>query len=143
MKAWIALLMLWTAAAQAHEVHHRIEASQAVVVALSYANGEPFAYEKYALYPAGQETPVQVGNTDAAGRVAFVPGATQKWRLQATSADGHGVNLEFAAPATAAVAAATAQPTAPERWQLAAFGLALIFGVFGLVQLYSRKRKNP
>ena len=142
MKAWLILLLLWACAAGAHEVGHRIEAAQAVVVTLSYANGEPFAYEKYALYPDGQETPAQVGNTDAAGRVAFVPDATQKWRLQATSTDGHGVNLEFAAPATAAVAATT-RPTAPERWQLAALGLALIFGVFGLVQLYSRKRKTP
>lgn len=143
MKAWFALFLLWAAAAAAHEVHHRIEATQAVVVALSYANGEPFAYEKYALYPAGQETPVQVGNTDAAGRVAFVPGGPQKWRLQASSADGHGVNLEFDTPATAVVAAGAVPPTAPERWLLAAFGLALLFGVFGLVQLFMRKRKTP
>lgn len=142
MKARLALLLLaWAAAAQAHEVHHRIEASQAVVVSLAYANGEPFAYEKYALYPAGQETPVQVGNTDAAGRVAFVPGATPHWRLQATSADGHGVNLEFDAPATAGTAAVP--PPETPRWLTAAFGLALIFGVFGLVQLFVRHRKKP
>lgn len=143
MKTRLALLlMLWAATAPAHEVHHRIEATQAVVVSLAYANGEPFAYEKYALYPAGQETPVQVGNTDAAGRVAFVPGATQRWRLQATSADGHGVNLEFVAPAAATAAVAAPPPETP-RWQTAAFGMALIFGLFGLVQLFVRHRQKP
>jgi nickel transport protein len=141
MKRWPLLLLCWLVTAQAHEIHHRVEAAQALVVSLSYANGEPFAYEKYALYPAGQETPVQVGNTDAAGRVAFVPGATRKWRLQASSADGHGVNLEFAAPDTSGAAATTAA-TAPARWQLAAFGLALLFGVFGLVQLFVRHGKK-
>ncbi len=132
------LLVCWSALAQAHEVHHRIEAAGAVVVTLTYANGEPFAYEKYALTPAGQETPRQVGNTDAAGRIAFVPDTIGKWRLQATSADGHGVNLEFAAPAVDAGTQA-AEPSLP-RWLLAGFGLSLIFGLFGLFQLFARKK---
>lgn len=139
MKSLLALLLLAASlAVQAHEVHHRIEVTGAVVVTLNYANGEPFAYEKYALYPAGQETPQQVGNTDAHGRVAFVPGATAQWRLQATSADGHGVNLEFAAPTVAAGTGAT--DTALPRWLLAGFGLSLIFGLFGLFQLFMREK---
>lgn len=139
MRAWLALCLLWAVAVQAHEVHHRIEATDAVVVTLAYASGEPFAYEKYALYPAGQETPVQVGNTDAQGRIAFVPGATRQWRVQASSADGHGVNLEFTAPDVGAPAGAGAPATLP-RWLLAGCGLALIFGLFGLLQLFTRKK---
>lgn len=132
------LLLCWLAVpAQAHEVRHRIDAAEAVVITLAYANGEPFAYEKYALYAAGQETPAQVGNTDAQGRIAFVPGAAKRWRVQATSADGHGVDLEFAAPALAAPAA---RPENAPRWLLAGFGLSLIFGLFGLVQLFLRKK---
>jgi nickel transport protein len=145
MKVWLVFLMFWLTAAHApayaHEVHHRIEASGAVAITLTYANGAPFAYEKYALYPAGQETPMQVGNTDAAGRVVFMPGATEQWRLQANSADGHGVNLEFAAPATAAAMSAPTPAAEQNRWLLGGFGLALIFGLFGLVQLFMRHRK--
>lgn len=139
MRAWLLPFLCWSALAQAHEVHHRIESTSAVVVTLRYANGQPFAYEKYALYPAGQETPAQVGNTDAQGRVVFVPDATRNWRLQATSTDGHGVNLEFAAPATGAPASA-APETALQRWLLAGFGLSFIFGLFGLFQLFARKK---
>lgn len=135
---FITFLLLGAATARAHEVHHSIEGTQAAIISLSYANGEPFAYEKYALTPAGQDTPQQVGNTDAQGRIAFVPGNVEKWRLQATSADGHGVNLEFAAPTLAAAPAAT-EPATP-RWLLAGFGLSLVFGVFGLVQLFARKK---
>lgn len=138
MRAWLLSLLLCAATAQAHEVHHRIEATGAVVVTLSYADGQPFAYEKYALYPAGQETPQQVGNTDAQGRVAFVPGTVKNWRLAATSADGHGVNLEFAAAAVAG--GGTSADAATPRWLLAGFGLSLIFGLFGLFQLFARKK---
>lgn len=142
MKPWLIILLCWIGTTQAHEVHHRVEATGAVVVSLSYADGKPFAFEKYALYPAGQDMPVQVGNTDAAGRVSFLPGTTEKWRLQATSADGHGIDLEFTTPATAASTgmAPAAPATEMPRWQLAGFGLALIFGLFGLVQLFMRNK---
>ena len=136
MKSLVCLLMLWATMTQAHEVHHHIVAAQVVVVTLTYANGEPFAYEKYALTPMGQETPQQVGNTDAKGRIAFVAGATEKWRLQASSADGHGLNLDFSAPAIQTKEAAQ-EPAVP-RWLLGGFGLSLIFGLFGLVQLFGR-----
>jgi len=138
MKTLIALLSLWAAFAQAHEVHHRIEATDAVVITLTYANGQPFAYEKYALTPVGQETPQQVGNTDALGRISFVSGAVEKWRVQATSADGHGVNQEFTVPTTDSRAAPTNESL--PRWLLAGFGLSLIFGLFGLFQLFVRKK---
>lgn len=138
MKRLLLLLCVLTWPALAHEVHHRIEASEAVVVTLGYANGAPFAYEKYALTPVGEDTPRQVGNTDAHGRIAFVPGDIAQWRVQATSADGHGVTLEFVAPRTAD-AAATESAVLP-RWLLAGCGLSAIFGLFGLFQLFARKR---
>lgn len=136
MKAALLLLCCLVLPAHAHEVRHRIDASEAVVITLTYANGEPFAYEKYALYAAGRETPAQVGNTDAEGRIAFVPDATQRWRVQASSADGHGIDLEFTAPDVAAPPAAT---ESVPRWLLAGFGLSLIFGLFGFLQLFLRK----
>lgn len=141
MRTLIFVLCCWAGWAHAHEVHLRIAATDAVVITLTYASGQPFAYEKYALYPVGQETPQQVGNTDAQGRIAFVPGTTQAWRLQATSTDGHGMNQEFQIPATGnrTTIANEANETGP-RWLLASFGLALIFGLFGLFQLFMRKK---
>lgn len=138
MRTLLLLLGCWTGWAHAHAVHHRIETSEAVVITLSYANGQPFAYEKYALTPLGQQTPQQVGNTDAHGRIVFVPDGIAKWRVQATSADGHGVNQEFSVPQTASRAAPESH-TLPRGW-LAGCGFALIFGLFGLFQLFMRKR---
>ena len=132
------LLCCWSGFAQGHEVHHHIAATEAVVITLTYANGQPFAYEKYTLTPAGQETPLQVGNTDAQGRIAFVPGATPSWRLQASSADGHGVSQAITVP-TSGMPVASAGADLP-RWLLAGFGVSLIFGVFGFVQLFVRRK---
>lgn len=134
------------AGAQAHAVHHRIEAAQAVVVTLTYANGQPFAYERYALTPAGQDVPRQVGQTDAAGRIALVPGTTTAWRLQASAADGHGVRLDFETPPPGAAAPAAGVAPAPDealpRGLLAASGVAVIFGLFGVYQLFVRSGRS-
>ncbi|MFN6961347.1 MAG: hypothetical protein ACK4N6_03815 [Rhodocyclaceae bacterium] len=140
MRQLAAALLFLAAGAQAHEVDQHIGTREAVVITLTYANGQPFAYEKYALTPAGQETPLQVGNTDAAGRIAFVPDGIEKWRLQTTSADGHGVNQEIVVPATGTAVAATNAANELPRWLLAGCGLSLIFGLFGLWQLFVRKK---
>jgi nickel transport protein len=139
MRILVLLLMLWTGTAAAHEVHHLIAATNSISISLNYADGNPFAYEKYELYPEGKEVPMQVGNTDAAGRVVFIPGETKQWRIKAYSADGHGVDLRFESPvlqpgATAAADAGLGRTT------LAILGLGVILSVFGIYQLLGRKK---
>jgi nickel transport protein len=141
MRALVFLVALWAGAAGAHEVHHVIAATNAVSISLSYADGSPFAYEKYELYPEGKDIPAQVGNTDAAGRVAFIPGETRNWRIKAYSADGHGLDLRFESPALQA-GTTSANDTGPGRTTLALLGLGLILAVFGAYQLFlGRKSK--
>lgn len=139
MKFLLALLLGLAQAASAHEVLHEIAATNAAVVKLSYADGSPFAYEKFELYAQGQNQPQQVGNTDSAGRVAFVPGEGRRWRLRAFSADGHGVDLNFELAAAASAANAPVESPRQERW---VFGLALILGAFGAYQLFLRKHNK-
>jgi nickel transport protein len=141
MRTLALFLLLCTVGAAAHEVHHDIAAAGAVMVRLTYADGSPYAYEKYELFPEGQEVPAQVGNSDSQGRVVFVPGETTNWRLKAYSADGHGVDLKFAAPAIQ-VATTPAVAASPDRATQVLIGLSLLFGLFGLVQLLLRRRKT-
>ncbi|HZV53513.1 MAG TPA: hypothetical protein VFF82_01130 [Rhodocyclaceae bacterium] len=138
MRIFAIVLVLWFSSAGAHEVHHVVASTGAVMVSLNYADGSPFAYEKYELYSEGKDVPVQVGNTDAAGRVVFVPDMTKQWRLKAYSADGHGVDTRFDAP-TVQSATPAADASEPGRlWRLVT-GLALLFGLFGLYQLFRRR----
>lgn len=140
MKVLAVLLMLLVSAASAHEVHHAIAATNAVSIALSYADGSPFAYEKYELYAEGKEVPVQVGNTDALGRIVFIPGDTKNWRIKAWSTDGHGIDLRFEAPALRPGTAAVVD-AGPSRSTLALLGLGLILAAFGAYQLFGKRRQ--
>lgn len=140
MRVLLFLLLMLSGAASAHEVLHAVETAGAVVLRLSYADGKPFSYEAYELYPGQNDIPAQVGRTDAGGRVVFLPGVSGQWRIRAFSADGHGVDLRFEAPAVASQAAAVTP--GPNRVSLILFGLSLLLGGFGLYQLFL-KRKSP
>jgi len=140
MRALVFLVALWVGAAGAHEVHHVVAATNAISISLTYADGSPFAYEKYELYPEGKEVPVQVGNTDAAGRVVFNPGETGQWRIKAWSADGHGIDMRFESPPLQA-GPAIASDAGPGRTTLALLGLGLILAAFGAYQLFGKRRQ--
>jgi nickel transport protein len=127
----------------AHEVHHTIEATGAVAVRLTYADGKPFAFEAFEAYPVGKDVPAQVGRTDDQGRAVFVPGDSRRWRGKAFSADGHGVDLRFDAPvvATSQSPAAGSSGDGPNRASLLLFGVSMLLGGFGAYQLWLREGK--
>jgi nickel transport protein len=85
-------------AAWSHEVRLETSLQSAVVVRLTYADGQPFAFESYELYRPGKDVPEQVGRTDAQGLVVFMPASHAQWRLKAFSADGHGVDQVLTTP---------------------------------------------
>ncbi len=136
---WLALLAL---PAFAHEVKLAEGQQSAAVLTLNYANGEPFAFEAYELYLPGKTVPEQVGRTSASGQIIFLAQGQTKWRVKAFSSDGHGIDREIsiAAPSSAL------NPTPPDgslpRWAMLLSGVAIVFGVFGLVQLFIRKRPS-
>lgn len=139
MKRLAFFVAIWAGTAGAHEVRHAVEAMNAVSIALTYADGNPFAYEKYELYPEDKDVPIQVGNTDAAGRIVFVPGETKQWRVKAYSTDGHGVDLRFESPALPP--STIAADAGPDRLTLTLFGLSAILGIFGAYQLFGRRKR--
>jgi nickel transport protein len=112
------------------------------VITLTYADGKPFAYEQFELTPQGAEAPSQVGRTDALGRVAVLPVSGKSLELVATSKDGHGTRLTLPANDSSAVPPA---PTFTEtsRWMMLVSGVSILFGIFGLAQLFIRSRSSP
>lgn len=100
----LALLMVSLPAA-AHHVRHEVARGEAVVVSLAYGDGSPLAYDRYDIFAEGAETPYQSGNTDAGGRIVFMPDRTCVWRVKVFSEDGHGADFTIeAGPAKAAAA---------------------------------------
>ncbi|PKO68666.1 MAG: ABC transporter permease [Betaproteobacteria bacterium HGW-Betaproteobacteria-14] len=132
-------LLLPLAPALAHEVHLAVEAASAVSVRLTFADGQPFAFEAFEVYAAGADKPSAVSRTDAQGRAVFLPPATGEVRLRAFAADGHGVDLKLNPPrgGEAAVAAAT-----EDRALKIILGVGILLALFGLVQLVLRRKKH-
>ncbi len=124
----------------AHEVHHAVGAQSAVSVRLTFADGQPFAFEAFEVYAAGSDKPHAVGRTDAQGRAVFLPPEAGEVRLRAFAADGHGVDLKFNPPRGGAAAAA---PAAEDRPAKLMFGAGLLLALFGFIQLLVRRKKTP
>jgi len=123
--------------AVAHDLQHQIGEGAAVSVRLFFANGSDFAFESYEVYRAGDEIPFQVGRTDLQGRVVFLPDRAGTWRIKAFSEDGHGADFSFTTGARGGVRDAN-QPFL-ERHLRVVVGVSVIFGVFGLVNLFTRR----
>jgi len=126
------------APALAHEVHHAVEAAGAVSVRLTFADGQPFAFEAFEVYAAGSDKPLAVGRTDAQGRAVFVPPEAGEVRLRAFAADGHGVDLTLNPPRGGTAAAVPAVEDRPGKLM---FGAGILLALFGLIQLFVRKGK--
>lgn len=140
MKRLLAVFLLVAGVATAHEVQVNTAGATATVATLRYADAQPFAFEAYELYPAGSETPAQVGRTDAAGRVVFLADVPGEWRLKAWSDDGHGVDRPISA--ISGELAVTPPVAETPRAALWLGGLGTIFGLFGLWQLYLGRKKR-
>lgn len=122
----------------AHELVLDVTPSEAFVLDLSYADGSPFSYESYEIRPEGEEIPFQSGRTDANGRIAFAPGRAGTWHLTARSEDGHGIDTTF--ETTSEGGATTTRRSWFDRYPRVFAGAGLILGVFGLLQLFARRR---
>lgn len=127
-------------AAQAHDLQYTVTGGQAVVVKLFYADNTAFSFEGYEIYPEGEKLPVQVGRTDARGRIAFLPDRAGTWRIKAISEDGHGLDFTLATDAAASLVGS--DKPVYERYGRIVAGVALILGLFGIISLYV-KRKRP
>jgi len=134
----VLVLVLWLPGpVLAHDLQHRIEEGEAVSVKLFFADGSDFDFESYEVYRAGDEIPFQVGRTDAQGRVVFLPDRAGTWRVKAFSEDGHGLDFSFTTGAKAGVQ--TESRTFLDRHLRIIAGVSVIFGVFGLFSLFTRR----
>jgi nickel transport protein len=130
-------LLLSLPQAFAHEVLHSVGPANAVSVRLTFADGQPFAFEAFEVHAAGSDKPHAVGRTDAEGRAVFLPPPSGEVRLRAFAADGHGVDLKFDPPRSGEAVAAGAPE---DRGAKLFFGAGLLLAIFGIVQLFLRRK---
>ena len=135
------LLCFWLPErAAAHDLQHGIEEGMAVTVKLFFSDGNEFSFESYEVYRAGEEIPFQVGRTDAHGRVVFLPDRAGTWRVKAFSEDGHGADFSLSSDARGGVEKAGGSLL--ERYPRIVVGVSIIFGIFGVIALFTRGRSG-
>lgn len=142
MRALIAgLLMACTVHVFAHEVQYELSRSQGTTtVKLSYADGEPFSFERYELFTDGNSTPVQTGRTDEKGQVLVQGDVEKKWSLRAFTVDGHGTEVRFDGEASGAGGLFAA--AASDRYVRMLAGVSAILALFGALRLFLRKKRS-
>lgn len=138
MRGALLLLTLCCAPACAHEVKVEISKQDAAVVRLTYADGSPFTFEAYEIYQPGKDIPAQVGRTNAQGQIVFLPGAQTEWRVKAYTADGHGIDQQLKVEAGGG-SSSSGSGELPRPLVLLA-GLGIVFGLFGVIQLFFRRK---
>lgn len=105
----------------------------------TYDDGSPMAYCDVEVFRPGEPgEPFQVGSTDPLGRFAFVADTTGMWTLTVDDGMGHRASCEILVGADGVGALGRGRT---DRLRGVIVGVALVFGLFGLVALlYSRRR---
>jgi nickel transport protein len=134
MCAWLPI------GAIAHDLQHRVDEHAAVSVTFFFANDDRFSFESYEIFRSDEETPFQVGRTDTQGRIVFLPNQAGRWRIKVFSEDGHGAEISLTTDPSGRIQ--EADKPLLERYPRIIVGVAIIFGVFGLINLFLPRREK-
>jgi nickel transport protein len=121
-------------------VLHTITRGEATVITLRYADGSAFSYEGFEIYFDDEEIAYQVGRTDARGRITFMADRSGPWRIRAFSEDGHGTDILF--ESTPPHDSLRGERPGSFRTERLVTGIAILFGLFGLLSLFHRRRMS-
>ncbi|PVV12023.1 MAG: hypothetical protein B6D77_06000 [gamma proteobacterium symbiont of Ctena orbiculata] len=137
---FLLLLLSYAPLALSHGVGLAMARQEAQVIWLRHDDDTPLADADYELSVVGANTPYQTGQTDALGRVVFIPGDLLQWRLRVFSEDGHGVDKTF--ELTAAGAIHSHDDHGYSHITKLILGIGILLSVFGVVMLFVKRNKH-
>jgi nickel transport protein len=133
-----------TAPAWGHGVEGHIAPGRGYQVTVMYDDGEPMSYAAVEIMTAGEKIAFQSGRTDRNGIMLFLPDRPGPWQAVVTDGMGHRLALEVTVAEVGASVDTPAQTTAPPRAtsrpQALITGIALIFGLFGMIYAWKTRR---
>jgi nickel transport protein len=129
-----------TPTAFAHGVRHSVSEG-ATVVAATYDDGSPMAFcDVTVLAPQNGEAPYQEGTSDRNGCFAFLPDTNGTWTVTIDDGMGHLEEARIEIDSIGGPKTETAH--APDRLGGAVVGISIIFGIFGVYALLTRRRPH-
>ena len=126
----------------AHGVQGNVE-NGGLVVTAQYDTGEVMSYAKVSISAPDAKLSFQSGRTDRNGRFCFFPDVPGEWKVVVDDEIGHRLELAVSVRddlgATDTDEAAVAKGSA-SRWQGVITGVSIIFGLFGILFLWKRRK---
>lgn len=132
-------LLLWAAPARAHGIETMVENIPPVRVTFTYRGGGPVAGCDYEIFDPDMGSPVSTGRTDSLGRMEFLPDRVGRWQVRVWSEDGHGGTAQVMVD-DQMIAAVTPAGSSGRAGRILA-GVVVIFAVFGVLYLFTRKKR--
>ncbi len=162
------LILLYSTLAMAHSIRVDVNIqSPAVTIYAGFSKTNPIANAKVEVYAPETETPYQLGQTDINGNFAFLPNAFGEWQIKIDDEMGHARNTKINIPEDFFNTNNTGTESITKNVQIeseeendtshhhshiaiteipliykAIFGLALIFGITGILYGIKSNKKT-
>jgi len=121
--------------------HHLTEGrGEAAVLSVHRADQQAFANEAYRIFYETESHPLQVGRSDASGRIVFLPERPGRYRIETATQDGHGGLYDVRRDSAGRLMLET--PPRTDRGALMLFGAIVLFGGFAVVALWLGTRRS-
>lgn len=141
---YAAMFFLFPAHLLAHGVEGTVGPARSFCADFYFDDGEPMSYAEVKIILSGEKLPFQKGRTDADGRFCFYPRKNGIYKIKAADGMGHALELSTEVDAGNQVFTENAAVRQGEAgWHKALTGIALIFGLFGLINMFRRKKGTP
>jgi len=135
----LAACLLAAVPTRAHGVHASYWSGPAMTVQFRHDDRTPLAGALCEVRAPGEEELFQSGRTDRLGRCVFQPDRAGTWWVRAWTEDGHGAAVAVEVDTSLLTGAAVTPPAG--RLGRTVTGVAVLFGIFGLVSLVLARRR--
>jgi len=127
----------------AHTIHYEVQ-SKGISAKIFYTQSDPASYSEYEIYGPGDTEPYQIGRTNRAGFLSFLPDRPGIWKIKVLGESSHGFHgITFDVKVDKAFNLESFEKPLVAKHTKMMVGVSVIFGLFGIISLYlSRKRKN-
>lgn len=127
----------------AHTIHYEVQ-PKGISVKIFYTQSDPASYSEYEVYGPEDKEPYQIGRTNRAGFLSFLPDRPGIWKIKVLGESSHGFHgITFEVKVDKAFDLESFEKPLVAKHTKVIVGVSIIFGLFGIISLYlSHKKKN-
>lgn len=127
----------------AHTIHYEVQ-PKGISAKIFYTQSDPASYSEYEIYGPGDTEPYQIGRTNRAGFLSFLPDRPGLWKIKILGESSHGFHgITIEIKVDKAFDLESFEKPLVAKYTKVIVGISVIFGLFGIISLYlSRRKKN-